>query len=77
MLQRPPREGDVQMSMTPTLPERCGHVAPMALERLDGGYVARCLRCGTVGPVRDTFTQARRALLAQGQRNRRQAQGST
>ena len=51
------------MSMTPTLPERCGHVAPMALERLEGGYVARCLRCGTVGPVRDTFTEARRTLF--------------
>ncbi len=65
------------MSMRPTLPGRCGHVAPMTLERLGSGYVARCLRCGTVGPVQDTLTEARRALLAQGQRNRRQAQGST
>ena len=65
------------MSMTPTPPGRCGHVAPMALERLGSGYVARCLRCGTVGPVRDTLTEARRALLEQGQPNRTQAQGST
>lgn len=64
------------MSMTPTLPGRCGHVAPMALERLEGGYVARCLRCGTVGPVRDTSTKARRALLEQGRRHRRKASGS-
>ncbi len=61
------------MSMTPTPPGRCGHVAPMALERLGSGYVARCLRCGTVGPVRDTLTEARRALLEQGQRYRRKA----
>ncbi len=65
------------MSMTPALPERCGHVAPMVFERLGSGYVARCLRCGTAGPVRDTSSEARRALLEQGQRNRRQAQGST
>ena len=77
MLQRPPCEGNVQMSMTPTPPERCGHVAPMALERLESGYVATCLRCGTVGPVRDTSTEARRALLSQGQRSRRKAPGPT
>lgn len=77
MLQRPPRGGDAQMSMTPTPPGRCGHVAPMALERLGSGYVARCLRCGTVGPVQNTLTEARRALLGQGQRDRRKAPGPT
>jgi len=59
------------MSMTPIPPERCGHVAPMVIERAEGGYVVRCLRCGTTGPVRDTPTEARRALLELGRRNRR------
>ena len=27
------------MSMVPTPPERCGHVAPMVIERAEGGYV--------------------------------------
>jgi hypothetical protein len=64
------------MSMRPTLPGRCGHVAPMTLERLESSYVARCLRCGTAGPARDTSTEARRALLEQGQRYRRKAPGA-
>ncbi len=59
------------MSMVPTPPQRCGHVAPMVIERAKGGYVARCLRCGTVGPVRETSTEARRALLAMARRNRK------
>ncbi len=32
------------MSMTPIPPERCGHVAPMVIDRAEGGYAARCLR---------------------------------
>ena len=40
------------MSLTPIPAERCGHVAPMAVEAAEGGYAARCLRCGTTGPVR-------------------------
>ena len=59
------------MSMTPIAPERCGHVAPMVIERAEGGNVARCLRCGTVGPVRATSGEARGALLELGRRNRR------
>ena len=39
------------MSLTPVPPERCGHVAPMVVEKTGGGYAARCLRCGSVGPV--------------------------
>jgi hypothetical protein len=35
------------MPSTPISPERCGHVAPMALERAADGYSARCLRCET------------------------------
>ena len=59
------------MSMTPIPPERCGHVAPMVVERMGDGYVARCLRCGTVGAVRATSAEARRALLELGRRDRR------
>ena len=59
------------MSMTPIPPERCGHVAPMVIDRTEGGYAARCLRCGTVGPVRATSTEARRALLGLGWQSRR------
>jgi hypothetical protein len=59
------------MSVTPISPERCGHVAPMVIEREEGGYAARCLRCGTTGPTRDTSGDARRALLGLGRRKRR------
>jgi hypothetical protein len=59
------------MSVTPIPPDRCGHVAPMAIERKRGGYAARCLRCGTTGPARDTSDEARRALLSLGRKNRR------
>jgi hypothetical protein len=61
---------DTKMSVTPIPPHRCGHVAPMALERAEGGYAARCLRCGTTGPARGTSGEARRALLELGRRNR-------
>jgi hypothetical protein len=56
------------MSVTPVPPERCGHVAPMVIDRVEGGYVARCLSCGGVGLVRETSTEARRALLELGRR---------
>jgi hypothetical protein len=56
------------MSVTPVPPERCGHVAPMVIDRVEGGYTARCLRCGSVGLVRETSTEARRALLELGRR---------
>ena len=59
------------MSVTPVPPERCGHMAPMVIDRVEGGYAARCLRCGTVGPVRETTAEARRALLELGWRTRR------
>jgi hypothetical protein len=35
----------------------------MVIERAADGYSARCLRCGTVGPARETSGEARRALL--------------
>jgi hypothetical protein len=61
---------DTKMSVTPIPPNRCGHVAPMVVERAEGGYAARCLRCGTTGPARRTSGEARRALLELGRRNR-------
>jgi hypothetical protein len=62
---------DTKMSLTPIPPDRCGHVAPMVIEPADGGYAARCLRCGTTGPARGTSREARQALLELGGRNRR------
>ena len=59
------------MSVTPVPADRCGHVAPMVIDRVEGGYAARCLRCGTVGPVRSTSGEARRGLLSLGRRTRR------
>jgi hypothetical protein len=59
------------MSLTPVPPEQCGHVAQMVLERAADGYSARCLRCGTTGPVRETAGEARRGLLELGRRDRR------
>jgi hypothetical protein len=56
------------MSLTPAPSERCGHVAPMVIDRVEGGYAARCLRCGTIGPVRENSAEARRALLELGRR---------
>ena len=52
------------MSLTPARPQRCGRVAPMVIDRADGGYAARCLRCETVGPVRETSAEARRACAS-------------
>lgn len=59
------------MSLTPIPPERCGHVAPMVVEATEGGYTARCLRCGSVGPVGTSSGEARRVLLELGRSNRR------
>jgi hypothetical protein len=64
-------QGDSKMSVTPIPPERCGHVAPMVIERAEGGYAASCLRCGATGPARGTPGEARRALLELGRRRRR------
>ena len=59
------------MSLTPILPERCGHVAPMAVEAAEGGYAARCLRCSITGPVRASSGEVRRSLLEFKRKNRR------
>jgi hypothetical protein len=34
-----------------TPPERCNCVAPIVIERSEGGYGRVALGCGTVGPV--------------------------
>ena len=47
--------------------DRCRHrllsVAPVVAIRVEGGYSARCLLCGTTGPVRGNGEDARRVLL--------------
>jgi hypothetical protein len=43
----------------------------MVIERAADGYSARCLRCGTTGPARETPGEARRVLLELGRRDRR------
>jgi hypothetical protein len=47
----------------------CGHkllsVVPIVSIRVEGGYAARCLLCGTTGPVRVNGEAARDALLEQ------------
>ena len=65
------RRREEKMSLTPIPPERCGHVAPMVVEPTEGGYTARCLRCGSVGPVGASSAEARRLLLELGRSNRR------
>ena len=45
----------------------CGHrllsVVPVVSIRVEGGYVGRCLLCGTTGPVRGNGEAARRMVL--------------
>jgi hypothetical protein len=43
----------------------CDHIYPILVERVEGGRRARCLRCGTGGPVRAAAEQALRALRAE------------
>jgi hypothetical protein len=47
----------------------CGHrllsVVPIVSIRVEGGYAARCLLCGTTGPVRSSEEAARDVLLEQ------------
>jgi hypothetical protein len=47
----------------------CGHrllsVIPVVSIRVEGGYAARCLLCGTTGPVRGSGGAARLVLLEQ------------
>jgi hypothetical protein len=47
----------------------CGHrllsVVPIVALRVEDGYVARCLLCGTTGPVKGNADAARLVLLEQ------------
>jgi hypothetical protein len=49
--------------------DQCGHrlmsVVPIVSIRVEDGYVARCLLCGTTGPVRGDGETARGVLLEQ------------
>ena len=40
-------------------------VVPVVSIRVEGGYMGRCLLCGTTGPVRGNGEAARRVLLEQ------------
>ena len=48
---------------------RCAHrllsVVPVVSLRVEGGYVGRCLLCGTTGPIRANGNTARLVLLEQ------------
>lgn len=46
-------------------------VVPIVSVLVEGGYAARCLLCGGVGPVRDNGQTARVALLEQEIRHRK------
>src|ERR671932_344693 len=41
----------------------CTHGYPIEVRRYQGGYRARCLKCGAYGPVYEDATSARQALL--------------
>jgi hypothetical protein len=53
--------------------ERCRHrlltVVAIVSMRVEGGYAARCLLCGTSGPVRGNTEAARDVLLEEMVRN--------
>ncbi len=56
--------------------DRCAHrllsVVPIVSLRVEGGYAARCLLCGTTGPVRgDGKKSTRSVLLKPGSREER------
>jgi hypothetical protein len=44
-------------------------VVPIVTMRVEGGYAARCLLCGTSGPVRGNTVAARSVLLEEMARN--------
>jgi hypothetical protein len=67
---------DVNMGKVCTWPkhsDRCRHrllsVVPIVSIRVEGGYAARCLLCGTTGPVRGNGEAARLVLLEQMERD--------
>ena len=52
---------------------RCRHVSPVVVEPAPGGRVARCLVCGSGGPVRPTSEWALAALRDEALRSSREA----
>jgi hypothetical protein len=66
-----PREHDEYRVSRPQHSEDrcCGHrllsVVPVVSIRVEGGYVGRCLLCGTTGPVRGNGGAARLVLFEQ------------
>jgi hypothetical protein len=44
----------------------CTHGYPIGVRRYEGGYRARCLKCGAYWPVYGDATSARQALLGKG-----------
>ena len=49
----------------------CDHHRPIVVERAQGGKRARCLGCGTSGPVRPDAEQALETLRAEARHGRR------
>ena len=53
--------------LSPELSDRCRHrilgVVPIVSIGVEGGYAARCLLCGTLGPARTNTVSARKLLL--------------
>jgi hypothetical protein len=52
---------------------RCAHTSPVVVEPTPGGRVARCLVCGSSGPVRPTSEWALAALRDEARRSSREA----
>ena len=48
---------------------RCTHLSPVVVEPTPKGRVARCLRCGSSGPVRQNSERALAALRDEARRS--------
>jgi hypothetical protein len=64
-------------TQTSISPWKCGHLAPVLVEDVDGGKkkIARYLQCGELGEVREGSEEALRALRDRA-RQRDEAQGA-
>ncbi len=52
-------------------PSLCDHRgSPVVVDAISDGYIARCLACDTLGPVRETSEAARLELLAESDSSR-------
>ena len=52
----------------PATVELCAHNGFLLIESVDSGCAVRCVLCGTLGPVRNTAENARKASLDLGAR---------